>query len=92
MELLFEFLLELLVQILFTDLVFKLVYHLIIKPFVAAIGYLSFSAENLGDRTLNAKNALSWNELEEIGWQRLSGFLGILLAILMAFVLFCSLN
>lgn len=87
MELIFEFLLELLIQIFFTDVLLKLLYHLTIRPIVVMVGYLSFSVEKMDGRTLNAKNALSWNKLESIGWQSLTGFLGIILLILTLFIL-----
>lgn len=87
-----ELIFELLFEIFFSGLIFKLLYYITIRPLVVMVGYISFSTEDMDNRALNAKNTLSWDKLENIGWQSLSGFLGILLVILLVFILFCWLN
>ncbi len=69
MELLFEFLFEI-----FFSAVLKPLYYVTIRPLIVMVGYLSFPIIDKENRTLDAKNTLSWDELEDIGWQSLSVF------------------
>ena len=85
MELLFEFLFEI-----FFSAVLKPLYYVTIRPLIVMVGYLSFPIIDKENRTSDAKNALSWDELEDIGWQSLIGILGILLVVLMVFIMFFS--
>ncbi len=87
-----ELIFELLFEVFFSGLILKLLYYITIRPLVVMVGYISFSTEDMDNRPLKGKNTLSWDKLENIGWQSLSDFLGILLAILIIFILFCWLN
>jgi hypothetical protein len=79
---------ELVFEIFFNALL-KPFYYVTIRPLIVIVGYLSFPIMDKKNRTLYAKNELGWDELEDIGWQSLSGILGILLVVLLVYVLFC---
>jgi hypothetical protein len=82
---------ELVLEIFFNALL-KPLYYVTIRPLIVMVGYLSFPIMDKKNRTLHAKNELGWDELEDIGWQSLSGILGILLVVLLVYILFCFLE
>jgi hypothetical protein len=78
-----EFIFELIVQIFFEMLIFpilKLLYKITVSPILILAGYITATVEN--------KNDLTWDELEDIGWSNFAWILFGLLIILIVYIVY----
>jgi hypothetical protein len=76
-----EFIGELIVQVFFEMLLFpilKLLYNITVRPFLIFWGYLTATVDN--------KNELTWDELEDIGWSNAAWILLGLFIILIGYI------